>query len=115
MATTNLAGPYPLMFDTVHAVVPHGAPGVFALGYTGRDGAFYVNYIGRSDNDVRARLLDFIGSDVAFKFNHSKSAEEAFRRECEVFHAFRPPANRMHPSRPAFTDWKCPRCSFLEW
>jgi hypothetical protein len=103
------------MFDEVHAVVQPGSAGVFALGYNGQGGVFYVNYIGRSDNDVRARLLDFIGSDVAFKFQHAHSAAEAFMRECEVFHAFRPPGNRVHPARPAFSDWACPRCSLLGW
>jgi hypothetical protein len=114
MASTNLEGPYRLMFEDVHAAVPAGAPGVFALGYSGRDGAFYVNYIGRADSDLRNRLLDFIGSDVAFKFKPSETAEEAFHRECEVFHMLRPPGNRVHPARARFTAWSCPRCRLLD-
>ena len=114
MPTMNLDGPYSLTYDSVDGALGSAFPGVFALGYRGRDDVFYVNYVGRSDSDVRGRLLELIGSDVAFKFGRSASAEEAFRRECELFHAFRPPANRIHPGRPANTSWSCPRCGMLD-
>ena len=113
MATMNLCGPYRLTYEQVNSVVRPGTPGVFALGYgQGRD-VFYVNYIGRSDNDVRTRLLDFIGSDSLFKFREIGSAKDAFLRECELFHAFSPPGNRLHPSRPALSGWRCPHCLAL--
>lgn len=114
MASMNLAGPYPLSFDKVASVVKPRRPGVFALGYKGDGGVFFVNYIGRSDSDLRERLLEFIGSDVSFKFEVAASAQEAFMRECELFHAFRPRGNRMHPSRAPASEWKCPRCALLE-
>jgi len=110
----NLDGPYRLTFDAVSAVVRSQVSGVFALGYGAAGDVFYVNYIGRSDADLRARLLEFIGSDVAFKFRPTLTPKEAFLRECELFHAFRPPGNRVHPSRPSLSDWQCPRCRLLE-
>lgn len=113
-ANANLEGPYKLTFDGISAVPNHASPGVFALGYVGRDNAFYINYISRSDIDVKSRLLEFIGSDSSFKFGMAASPEEAFRRECELFHSFRPPANRVHPGRPAGTNSVCPRCSLLD-
>ncbi len=115
MATMNLQGPYRLAFDAIHAHVAPASPGVFALGYAGPGNVFYVNYIGRADGDLRARLLEFIGSDAGFKFGPSPSAEDAFHRECELFHSFRPPNNRVHPCRPPLTTWSCPRCGLLDW
>lgn len=113
LAKEKLDGPHRLTFESITAVLQRSSPGVFALGYKGRDDAFYINYIGRSDHDVRSRLLELIGSDVSFKFGLTDTAEEAFIRECELFHAFRPPANRVHPGRPATFNWACPRCSLL--
>lgn len=110
----NLEGPYPLNFDKVASVVRQRRPGVFALGYNGNRGAFYVNYIGRSDADLRQRLLDLIGSDTSFKFAVLDSAEAAFMRECDLFHAFRPRGNRLHPGRPPASGWTCPNCGLLD-
>lgn len=112
-ASMNMDGPHCLAFERVDAVVRPAQAGVFALGYLGADGAFYVNYIGRSDDDVRRRLLDFIGADVSFKFRTVASGREAFLRECELYHAFRPPANRLHPARPQLSGWICPQCQRL--
>jgi hypothetical protein len=114
MAPNNLTGPHRLSFDDVHAVTRSGAPGVFALGFCGQGGVFFVNYVGRSDSDVRQRLLDFIGSDNAFKFNQVGSAKEAFMHECELYHSLRPRGNRLHPSRPRLSGWTCPKCRDLE-
>lgn len=113
MATMNLDGPHRLTFETVSSVVSRGLPGVFALGSEGADEVFYVNFIGRADHDLHMRLLAFIGSDKSFKFQHASNAHEAFLRECELFHKFRPIGNRLHPTKPATTDWTCPRCAFL--
>jgi len=109
----NLEGPYLLNFDRIASVVTPRRAGVFALGYNGGGEAFYVNYIGRSDANLRQRLLDLIGSDVSFKFAVSANARAAFMRECELFHAFRPRGNRLHPSRPPASGWTCPNCSLL--
>jgi hypothetical protein len=113
MASMNLEGPFPLSFEHIDRCVRPSGPGVFALGYPGPADVFYVNFVGRDDGDLRARLLDFIGSDVGFKFRTLDSAQAAFHRECELFHAFRPPGNRIHPSRPRLTTWTCPRCRLL--
>lgn len=109
----DLEGPYRLTFDGIENAVRRKKFGVFALGYEGRGNIFYINYIGRSECDLKSSLLGFIGSDVAFKYQAVLSAEEAFWRECELFHSFRPPANRIHPGRPTGSNWVCPRCSLL--
>ena len=113
-ASAGLNGPHSLSFDGINTVLAVRSPGTFALGYVGRDNAFYINYVGRSDEDIGQRLQDLIGSDASFKFSLANSAQEAFWRECELFHMFRPPANRVHPGRPHNTNWVCPRCNLLE-
>jgi hypothetical protein len=115
MASMNLEGPHNLTYDLITTKVEASKPGVFALGYVGNNDIFYVNYVGRSDGDIRARLLEYIGSDVAFKFAIAESPRLAFVRECELFHKLRPRGNFGHPSRPPVSDWTCPRCSMLGW
>lgn len=110
MAKTGLLGPYPLGYDDVAAVVSDVSPGVFALGYTDLQGAFRINSIGRSDQNVAAALHTLIGSDQSFKFDFASSSKAAFERECALFHDFRPPCTRIHPSRPEGSDFTCPRC-----
>jgi len=114
MASMQLVGPYRICFDDINDHVRPDVPGVFALGYGGARDTFFVNYIGRSDSDLRARLMDCIGSDALFKFEVSISSRAAFLRECELFHTFRPRGNRLHPARPRGADWTCPRCGFLD-
>lgn len=113
LAKTGLSGPYKLAFDAIEAAVARKSAGVFALGHADPSGRFCVNHIGRSDTDVRARLLDYIGSDLLFKFGYFPSSRAAFERECELFHDIGPPRNRVHPDRPRDTTWECPRCGLF--
>jgi hypothetical protein len=41
----GLEGPYPLSYEGISEALPVKTAGVFALGYVGRDNAFYINYI----------------------------------------------------------------------
>lgn len=107
---TGLAGPHRLSFDSIDAAIQRKSPGVFALGYADAEGRFCINHIGRADADLRARLLEKIGSDILFKYGYFASARAAFEKECELFHAIRPPGNRVHPDRARGTTWDCPRC-----
>jgi len=113
MASAGLMGPFRLNYDDVTNCIPRVAPGAFVLGHKGPDGRFYVDYVGRADQDVRGKLLELIGSGNLFKYRCTSSAEAAFQAECELFHDFQPPGNRMHPDRAAGTNWECPRCRFF--
>ena len=112
MARLQLEGPYRLAFDEIDKKVGKQNSGVFALGYVAKRD-FYINYVGRSDVDLRGRLLELIGSDVAFKFKSTPTVKEAFLRECELFHLFQPYGNRVHPARPTLSGWSCPHCWML--
>jgi hypothetical protein len=113
MTSTELLGPYKLAYDDIDSAIPRVAPGAFVLGHKGPDGRFYIDFVGRADVDMRDRLLQLIGSGSLFKFRSSATGEAAFHAECELFHDFKPPGNRMHPDRPAGTNWECPRCRFF--
>lgn len=110
MTNTGLLGPYRLTFDGIHEAVNRQSPGVYALGHSSPDGKFVVRYVGRSDEDLKLRLRDYIGSDNLFKYRFFTSPRLAFLKECELFHAFGPAGNRIHPSRSAGSNWECPYC-----
>lgn len=110
MTRTGLQGPYRLSFDAIDAAVTCKSAGVYALGHVDAQGRFCINHIGRSDVDVRSRLLDYIGSDALFKYGYFASSQTAFEKECQLFHDISPPGNRLHPDRPKGTMWSCPRC-----
>jgi hypothetical protein len=110
MTKTGLQGPYRLSFDGVDQVVTKTSVGVYVLGHADLQGRFCINHVGRSDADLRARLLDCIGSEALFKFGYLPTSQAAFEKECELFHDFTPPGNRLHPDRPAGTRLSCPRC-----
>lgn len=114
MPAPKLNGPHELTYDRVDSLIDKPSPGVFTLGYRGPGNVFYVNFVGRSDQDLRGRLLELIGSDSMFKFGTAATAEAAFHAECELFHSLRPPGNRIHPGRPPETSWACPRCGLLD-
>ena len=110
MSKTGLAGPYRLTFEGVECAVTRRSAGVFALGHAAPDGRFHVHHVGRSDQDLRVRLRDQIGSASQFKYEYHPTSRAAFERECELFHELQPPGTRIHPDRAAGTTWECPRC-----
>ena len=112
-ARTGLLGPYRLTFDGINGAIARRSAGVYALGRNDPSGNFQVKHVGRSDSDIREGLRECIGSDTMFKFSFFGSAQAAFEKECELFHEFSPPGNRIHPSRSKGTKWECPRCKIF--
>ena len=110
LLNTGLAGPLPLRFEQVRGAIDRVAPGVYALGYPASDDGFCVLLVGRSDTDVRAALINHIGTHRLFKYILTATPLLAFEKECELFHNFSPPTNRRHPERTGGTKWTCPRC-----
>lgn len=109
---TGLEGPFSLAFDIIEHEVPRHMPGVYAIGYVDLDGWFRIEKVGRSDHDLRRALDDCIGTASHFKFLALPTADQAFAKECQIFHDFKPPGNRAHPDPPADSDRDCPRCFF---
>lgn len=95
------------------AVVAHARrrwPGVYRLA----DTHGIPRYIGRSDEDVQKRLLDHVrtGRYRFFWVEHIGTPDDAFHRECHLFHYYRRQLdNAIHPSRPKGCGDACPKCN----
>lgn len=113
MAISGLRGSYPLTSTEIDNNITKTSPGAYALGYT-RGDKFHIEYVGRSDSDVNARLKDHVGSYKRFKFEYYGSAKAAFEKECRLYHDFEPDDNDVHPARPAGRNWKCPVCTIFD-
>lgn len=111
MASTGLRGPFPLTRDGVDAAVTFAMPGTYALGHINQHDQFVVEYAGRADDDVNARLKDHVPEPYQkFKFEYYASAKEAYFKECRIYHDFRPRDNKIHPAAPKGSYLSCPVC-----
>lgn len=115
MANSGLYGPHSLTKSGVEDNVTGVGPGAYALGNTKDDGKFYLEYVGRSDDDLAARLQQHVPERyLQFKHAFYESAKAAFEKECHLYHDFSPPDNKVHPARPRGKDWSCPVCSVFD-
>lgn len=118
MASTGLGKSYPLTHDSIDDVVTKESPGAYVLGYLNGDGAFVVEYAGRSDENVNSRLHDWVGKYKRFKFAYYDSPKAAFDKECRIWHDFGGEDgsldNEKHPQRPENSSWQCPRCDVFK-
>lgn len=116
MASLDMSGPYGLSHEMVNAAITETSPGNYALGYCDHNRTFVVQYVGRSDSDVKARLHDWVGQKYeCFMYSYASSAMAAFEKECRDYHAFEGSGtleNEAHPERPSGTDSTCPVCGF---
>ncbi|WP_170130972.1 hypothetical protein [Deinococcus yavapaiensis] len=108
--------PHVLLPQVVRRVVEPGRSGVYVLGRDER--GFKPGYVGRSDTDLQRRLATHNHRDEFeyFIFRYAGSPEEAFRLECELWHAHEETAsgmlNRIHPDAPSGSGLECPYCAF---
>lgn len=118
MAKLDMQGPYLLSTVKINEVVTRTSAGNYALGYVNDENTFIVQYVGRSDSDVAARLRKHVGEKYKrFKYSYASSPKAAFEKECRNYHDFggsRSLANSIHPDRPAGTSWKCPCCNIYD-
>lgn len=109
---------YDLTSANIDKYVTKTSSGNYALGYIKKDGVFIVQYVGRADSDVNARLKAHVGEDYTlFKFSYATSPKEAFETECKNYHDFGGNAklnNEYHPDRPNKSSWKCPVCTIYD-
>ncbi|MBZ5524208.1 MAG: hypothetical protein LAP21_18385, partial [Acidobacteriia bacterium] len=107
---TGLFGPHSLTSTGVAAAMKGTTgPGAYALGKLGDDGLFYINYVGRSDDDLAGRLQDHTPEYYPqFMYAFYQSMKDAFDKECHLYHAFKPRDNKVHPARPTNAMWACP-------
>jgi len=97
----------PFLTTDVHHNVEIGYIGVYVLSRDGQN----VDYVGRSDSNVRARLHKSIREGRGYQvfwFSYESSARQAYRKECYLWHKYNPPDNSAHPKVPDYANWKCP-------
>jgi len=113
MAQNGLLGPFALSDGVIDQEVSAGRPGAYVL----EDSADLINfcgvYVGRSDTNVNNQLHVHVGSYKRFRYQPCSSAQEAFEKECDLYHDFEPRDNPIHPQRPAGANWKCSRCGLF--
>ncbi len=93
----------------VRTLIPPHRIGTYVL-YTA-DGR--PTYVGRSDTDIRRRLLRHCTDRRAdyFTYDVHPSATSAYMVECALFHLLTPDAsNRIHPARPEGHSIPCTFC-----
>lgn len=117
MAKLDMQGSYLLSTTKINDVVTRTSAGNYALGYVNDENSFIVQYVGRSDSDVAARLKSHVGEKYKrFKYSYATSPKAAFEKECHNYHDFggsKSLNNDIHPDRPAGSGWKCPCCNIF--
>mgnify|MGYP000931658411 CR=1 FL=1 len=111
MAVPQMSRLVALSAANVALTVPANTAGSYVLGPVAANGRLDAHYVGRSDTDLAGRLTQHVGKYAAFVFATASSPMAAFHQECELFHEYKPTDNRIHPDRPANSQWKCPRCT----
>jgi hypothetical protein len=113
-----MQGPYELNTHSIDDYVEKSRIGNYALGFVGK-GEFHVQYVGRSDTDLNARIKTHIGEKSAigndyllFMFSYAMSEKEAYEKECRNYHDFSHYTldNEVHPDRPNNSHLNCPVC-----
>lgn len=104
---------YNLEQDTVRRFVPDDVAGTYCLGWILDDGNFYAGYVGRSDTDLKRRLLQhtYTGAFPAFRFVPAATIYDAYVMECSAYHLTEGMLNRVHPRAPRRLPYKCPVCT----
>lgn len=110
MSETGLLGPYPLSAQEIDTEINRKSSGVYVLDRSHDEGPFHISYVGRSDTDLNARLHEHSGKYRRFKYEYHDSPEDAFSKECRLYHEFNPPSTIAHPARPLGSKWKCAHC-----
>ena len=104
------SGPFLLTKYGIQREVPRQTAGAYALGNLRMHSDFEgAALLGRADSDLARDLARHIGRYQTFLFVAADNAEEAFRRECEIYHRLNRP-DLKHPTRPHGSDWQCPIC-----
>lgn len=107
-------GPFGFTSDEIDDLVADDRIGNYALGrIDASDGKFVVQYVGRSDTDIKTELKNRLSLGYShFKFSYADSEKDAFEKECRNYHDFggkKKLANERHPDRPdGMDDLECP-------
>lgn len=116
MASLDMNRSYELTTAKIDEKVTKTSAGNYALGHK-KEKNFFVQYVGRSDDDLNKRLKDWVGDYKRFKYSYASSPKAAFEKECKNYHDFgekKRLKNDIHPDRPNGSSWKCPVCDIYD-
>lgn len=74
----------------------------------------HEKYVGRSDDDLNARLKQWVDGKYSCTFEYCSSPNDAFVKESTLYHyhgGSEKLDNKTHPQRSANSDWQCPKCN----
>lgn len=97
----------------IRALIPSGLIGTYVL-YVNDSLGYRPVYTGRSDTDLRRRLINhpLMGHATHFDYDVFNSPEKAFIVECAKYHISTDIyLNQIHPATPANSNIKCPFCN----
>ena len=106
----DLQDPDTLTKEKVDDLIRYKTAGFYVLGTLGDNKVMTVSYVGRSDDDLAAKLRRHAGNYPAFAYATAESALLAYQGECRLYHALKPSKNVMHPVRRPAAEWACPVC-----
>ena len=114
-ATAGLGKPMPLEEVTILTEVDKSkdwsSASVFVLGgiRKGVDSKlrFQISRVSHVDGDLGGELRKYIGKYSGFRFKFFRSTRNAYDKECQIYHEFRPSKNIKHPTRPRNTKFLC--------
>ena len=107
---------YTLDLDTINRLIGDGVIGNYALGLKTNNGSFMVKYVGRSDTNLKQRLIQHLSDEKKypfFKYHVAQTIKEAYLWECKNFHDFGGEEyldNKVHPAKPEGLKDTCPYC-----
>jgi hypothetical protein len=110
MANTGLHGNYGLTNENIDRVVIGIGPGAYVLGNNTNQNSLSILYSGRADDDLAKRLKQHVGKYLFFQYGFTNTAQEAYEKECYLYHTFNPPDNKIHPACPAGLNLVCYNC-----
>jgi hypothetical protein len=105
-----LLDPQKLTQANIDAAIKRKTPGVYVLGTLDADHVMTVSYVGRSDDDLAAKLRRHVGNYPAFAYALADTPLHAYQAECKLYHDLRPSKNVIHPVRQSGSEWVCLKC-----
>lgn len=115
MVSLNMHGPFELTQNVIDKVIPNNVIGNYAYGHLDEKGTFVVQYVGRSDINLKERIGHGIGIYEYFKFSIANSPLDAYHKECINYHNFGGDQglldNAIHPDKPDHGFGLCPICT----
>lgn len=113
-----MASAYRLTPRRVRQVIPENVTGFYRLGNI-EDGEFWTKYFGRSDRDLRSRLMAHSRNRPKIAYFRpvvTGNIRRAYELECREWHLRGDQVeNHIHPARPRHIDYHCPYCDLVDW